>query len=75
MLPLLALCSSCSVVAGVDAAVGGADAAAMGLLFCSSVMWFLCLSARSLVCSLVLFVSCVSLIFCDCLLISALSFG
>lgn len=46
MLPLLVLCSSCSVVAGVDAAVGGADVAAMCLLFCSSVMWFLCLLVR-----------------------------
>lgn len=75
MLPLLALCSSCIVVAGVDAAVGGADVAAMCLLFCSSVMWFLCLLVPSLVCSLVLFVSCVSLIFCDCLLFSTSSFG
>lgn len=52
VLPLLALCSSCIVVAGVDAAVGGADVAAMCLLFCSSVMWFLCLLVPSLVCRL-----------------------
>ena len=79
-MPLLGLCccSSCSAVAGVDAAVGGADVAAICLFFYSSVLWFLCLFvrwfARLFVCFLAHFLVCLFLWFFVIVCFSASSF-